>query len=345
MTVAAGVEHASKILTVEAALNGYLSRRYLGDCAYTNSGVQVLSLSSLPNDVTGAACESGVSNCRLMDGFVTAQVFYKAGGRRRRSLQETTLTDPVLTESFGSALGTFFRNNSTTLRDTEISSLEFDAITNFAVSGQATFDGVDPNSGGGSTTSAGISSDNSPADNGQNTYSWGAAILGMAVVALAVTALVAFSVRRRRRAEKAVALPQPFAAAAAATRNVNDRYTYDDANEDGDGGMRVDDDDDASGAIPPDDGGVPDGFVEAHYGSEERERRVFVLDDDFDDASSNVEVIGWNSNSLLHKNPNPPVFVSTHLDRSMDDLHRRPGERYDPYNSRSYSTTPDTVDM
>jgi hypothetical protein len=112
----------------------------------------------------------------------------------------TIMTDFIVAESFGSALSLFFENNRTDHNRSLIANLEYLAITNFASSDQPTYGAVDKISGDRDPTGASSLKGtdlSSPADNGSVQYSWGAAVLGMAILGLLATTCLAW--RRHRR--------------------------------------------------------------------------------------------------------------------------------------------------
>jgi hypothetical protein len=197
----------------------------------------VTKLQSSPVDKVGAPCASGVARCRMIHGMITAAVYYPIKNsplsRRKervlllrhsneqheqfRNVQQlpsdnatsdgdgeavaTILTDFIVAESFGRALSLFFENNRTDHNRSLIANLEYLAITNFASSDQPTYEAVDKINGDATGAASSIKGTDfsSPADNGSVQYSWGAAVLGMAILGLIITTFLAWRRHRRRR--------------------------------------------------------------------------------------------------------------------------------------------------
>jgi hypothetical protein len=318
--------HEEQISKVEGRLNDFLSRTFLGDCKYnTRFAFQVYSMSSEPVDTVGTVCDNDIT-CRIIDGGITTQYFYEIKNRVR-SLQATTFSDEVLAETFGLTLKGVMSNDTLT-NDSNVTKLEFIAFTNFAVSDPNTFGGVDPATNG---QVSGIRSD--AAENGELKVSWGAAMLGMAVVALLLTGGVIL--RKRRRGRKRLAR--------AYVEDPN-RFTYEDPDESGVKGV-------------PEDHQGPGFYVEAYSANDipesplrdsfdedrspSRGHAAYVLNDLACDGTEVGLTIERDLNgSFLQENRSPPLFVSTDTNRSMEDMRE---ERYDPY-GRPYST-PDTLDL
>lgn len=289
LTTGATTTQESKIPTVELALNNYLSKKYLGACDFTNAQFQVLTMSSLPMDTTGAACTNGVPNCLVMNGFFTAQVFY---WKNRRSLQTAATTDPLLLSSFGSALSDFF--HSANIADPEIKNLTWVGLS----SNPGTTINNGEYSGGGNSaggTTAGITqSVSQPANSGSSNVRWGATIMGLAVVAtLAVGVIV---VRRHRRR------PMTAAIAKQQKKSNHDEYDEDGARQRGNAESL-----ETSGDLP------------MRHSTE-----IHCLGDDLEDESGNIEVVGYPSGS---NRPNRPSFISM-TTKTQQEKRDRSGRPY-----------------
>jgi len=391
----AAVDPGSQIAWLEERLNAVLSRRYLGECEYpmqmeisgSNSTLsfQTFSLSSLPTDTVGPRCADGTANCYTLNGALTAQLFYLLQQRKqRRHLQETTLSDLVVAESFGGALTEvledpdFLAGSSSSGSDNifaqddhRITKLKFLAITNFVAQDGTTFGGVDPDSSG----AAGVTGERTQAaaepNNGD--LAWAATFLGAAVVSLVVVAFFVVR-RRRRRASKKEALERTHLQDNSTSRvlnnssNVpdNDLFTYEDEEASGvraaiAAAIVVGADDDGVGSE-----GISDIYSldagadvdEPPEGSDFARQSSYVVDDYMADTGGSVESSQFAGIEVApappffsRENTNPPVFVSTN--NNEPDYHRASrramddlmnGARYDPYGS-SKDNTPDTLDL
>jgi len=323
-----GEEPSPELLNaLEARLNDYLSRSFLGDCTFTDPKFQTISMSSFPLDTVGSRCTDGTSNCYTIHAALTAQIFYwrelqeRRRRRRARDLQTTEdfIFDTVVLETFGESLTEAFGSDALLQgNDNNITSLQFVRITNFA-EGTPTFGGTDPNDKSGAT---GVVEEKSPSVNSKAGKAGAGTFLALTLVALVAVAVV--TIRKRSRGRQNNALFEREAD----SLDDDALFTFEDEDNSSGKKKRV--------VSPPASDVVDDEDLTMEDESEGRVHRdaFVVLDymsENGDDDTSEFTGIEVES-TFGRRNKNPPIFI-----RANEN-----DERYDPYN---HDKTPDTLDL
>lgn len=113
---------------IEEILHNHLSLDLIQDCSFSDPNRQksfeIMSINSSPTDSLAASGDeasscSGNHNCRVVHGYVTANIFYLVD-RRRRKLQLTSIVDPAIAKAFGKSIDqcitTYSADNSVEMR-------------------------------------------------------------------------------------------------------------------------------------------------------------------------------------------------------------------------------------